>query len=360
LTDIDNAQIASWLAPVGIEMTTERLEQMVAVVDELRQDIEGHELEAVRAAHGDLSDSARGWAAAVLGQRSPTSVAGDAEDLLEHLIACAVIGAFDESDRGSICALAALSADFVGLSPVLPELTQMARDSLDESGQSLRSRPEQEDGAVLKVLGKLPALRKPTRDEEQTVIEHVAVDDLAEDVGKHASGLTALARQVDEELSALVDRQRALDEEVEMLWWALRAIDDSGTPSATRDASRRAALAASELSDRTSLIPGPPSARYLLTTVLGRDAATEVALGDLAAVADEALNALSVPQDRLLPIMSAAVDHHRGATGEDDASWRNVAGNTLGLDLSTKTALTVGAQQIYRELLLERLLSASE
>lgn len=354
--NLSNAKLASWLGPASVALDGDRLNGLSGAVTQLADDLEGHELDAVRAAHGRLSDRARVWAAAALDENAPTVKPEDAAVLLSRLAAAAVMTSLDRNDSGLLCALAVASAQFVGLTPLIDELPERAAELLAQAGRRVRRRQKLKSSLASVALGSLPRGRKPNSETG----ESVDVNALADDVAKHANALRSLVDAVDEAFEALADGQAALDEEVEMLWWALRETSDSGEPFAALDPKEAAVRAAAELVDRIELVPGPPSVGPLLTRVLGDAAASEVALEDLVLAVSEHVAALTVEADALLPLLSSAAEHARLGTPDDADTWRTAAQRTLDIDLKATTTLGFGAVQVYRELLLERLLTADE
>jgi hypothetical protein len=350
---ISNAELAEWLGPASVTLDDDRLNALSGVVTQLASDIEEHELDAVRAAHGRLSHRARAWAAAALDEHAPTVKADDADALLSRLAAAAVIASLDESNSGLRCAFAVMSARFVGLSPLIEDLVERAADLLAQAGRDVRQREDLTSKLASAALGSLPRPRKP--DEETG--DSVDVDTLAEDVAKHANALRSVVGAIDHAFEALADRQASLDEEVEMLWWALRETSDSGEKFAALEPKEAAVRAAAEIADRTEMMPGPPSAGPLLTRVLGDAAAKEVAMEELVLAISEHGGALSAEADTLLPLLSAAAEHARLGTPDDAETWRTAAERTLNIDLKAKTSIGAGAVQVYRELLLDRLLT---
>jgi hypothetical protein len=353
---ITPSDLARWLKPAGIELGSDRLAELAGVVTELTDGLEGRELEAVRAACGHLSDGARAFAAETLGEKAPTVIPQDATELLERLLAVAVVASLDESESGIRCALAVGSAQFLGMTPLIEDLPARAAEALASAGRSARRRVEIDKTVASKALGALPKARK--RNEETG--EEISPNELADDLADHARSLGSLVNALDQAIGGLAKRQDTLDEEVEMLWWALRATDDSGTAFSDLEPAARAVSAAGELADRTDGLPGPPSAGFLLKRVLDNAADDEITLADLAAAASEHLRPLDVPPDPLLALMSAATEQARLSADKDDKTWQTVVERTLGVDLSAKTTLATGAQQVYRELLLERLLTEDE
>lgn len=351
---VTRSNLARWLEPASIELTPERLAELADVVAKLESSIDGHELEAVRAAHGDLSDRARAWAAGVLGETAPTVNPQDATDLLERLLAAAVMQNLGDSDSGVRCAFAVRSAHFLGLTPLIDDLPPRAAKTLASAGRRARERAEIEPAIATSALGSLPEAREP---DEETV-EEIRAEDLADDVAAHARSLQSLVNALDLAFDVLAAHQAALDEEVEMLWWALRGTDDRGTAFSDLEPAVRAVSAAGELADRTHAMPGPPSAAFLLGRVLGDAAGNEITLADLADAVSKRHRPLVVSNDPLLGLSSAAAEQIRQGAVKTDATWRTVVGRTLGIDLSSKTTLAAGAQQVYREYLLQRLLRA--
>lgn len=351
---VTTADLAFWLRPAGIDFSRDRLAALDDVVVELAGNIAGRELDAVDAAHGHMSDPARALAATVLGEKAPSVDVQDATALLEYLIAAAVMKSLDGGGSGIPCALAIGSARFLALKPVIADLPARATEMLDGAGRSARRRAAIDIAAASGALSLLPDA--PVDNEEAT--EPPNISGIADDLGACTQSLRSLAGALDGALDALVKRQDALDEEVEMLWWALRATDDAGTPFSQLEPALRVAVAASELADRTKTLPGPPSAGFLLGRVLTDHQEDEIKLADLASALLQRRR-LGVAPHRLLVLLSAGAEQARQGAEKDDETWQKVVERTLGVDLATKTTLAAGAQQVYRELLLERLLAAN-
>lgn len=350
---VTTSDLARWLRPTSIELTADRLVELDSVVAELASGLNGRELDAVAAAYGRLSDGARVWASGVLSEKAPTLDPQQATALVERVLAATVISKLDASRSGMRCALAIGSAQFLGLTPLVEDLPARSTEVLASAGRSARQRAAIEAQAASGALGSLPEARK--RNEETS--EEIQLGDVAEDVGIHAQSLRSLVNVLDETLEVLAGRQDTLDEEVEMLWWALRATDDQGTSFSQLEPAVRVVSAAGELADRTTALPGPPSAGFLLGRILSDSADNETTLADLAAAVPEHRQ-LSVSPHTLLALLSAAAEQVRLYADKDDDTWQKVVERTLGIDLAVKTTLASGAQQVYRELLLERLLTA--
>jgi GTPase-associated system helical domain len=347
--------VPRWLEPAMLQEQPERLEAFRSISSRLSTDLDGRVFDAVLATHGTLGPEIERWVGDHVRATDESLVYEGKEELQRRLVSIAVIRhvALADDDAAILAALAALSASFIGLDAVLPELPEMSVNRLDELGREKRSRALEPESSVAQSLGSLPRTRKP--DEESGV--PVDANQLASDLGSHAKAIRGLATAVDSALRLAQRRQGALDEEVEMLWWVIKERTGNGALWSDQPALSRAVNGAIELAERTLEIPGPPSAAALLRRLLGDAGEEEVTLADVAAqIAACELPPQTSPHSSLIPLIGSSEVLRELREEGDNETWQNVAKKQLGVDTRASSTLSRASEQVYRELQILRLL----
>lgn len=342
MTDVSEADLAQWLQPAGVGLEGDRIRSYHALVGAAATDAGGHEYELVRLAH-QLEDAAgREWLAGKLAELDPALTLGDKNALVAHL-ACATIL---QMLRGGAAADSALinllveNAAFLNLKAATPGLHDESRASLKRAGARIRRR----DAIPSAKAPSLPKKREPS-DEEP-----LDVDDLASDLGDHATGIRQLAQTVTDMSSAIRQITSVADEELEILWWSLLGSNDDGVPWDHLAPSQRSIDAAMELARRTAMVPGPPAADAFIHRALGSEAGSNVTIAEFA-LALAAVEHSPVSQSGLLPL-SATVAMIRDVGAEERDLWEGLATKKHGVATDLRITLAHAGGQLYRELLI--------
>jgi hypothetical protein len=342
---------ARWIEPGTTEQSLERLDVLKSASARAAQTLEGKALVAVSAAHDQPSEEVAGWVGAEIRAVDESFITEGKDDLLRRVAAVAVLQRLTSSNDQTaiLCALAVASAEFAGFEALIPELQPLALTRVSEMGREIRERGVVEAPSFPM---RMPSQRKATEEAQ------ISVDDLAADVYAVGQSVKKFAAAVEVTLAPMVARQAALDEEVEMLWWVISDTDESGVAWIDREAVARAVAGALELNERTHVLPGPPAVTALLQKLLGDNGAENKSLAEVAnEAARQEVSALVEIEQPLMPIASARTLIEKFATADDQETWQKAMENQLGLDPSRSHSLTESALQIYRELLMARLLS---
>lgn len=346
---------ARWMEPAMLEQPPERIGLFRDATVSVAEDLGEHELSAVLACNGVLSDDIVAWLGRHLREKDESFVVEGKDDLVQRVAGIAVLRRVsDARDESAIlAALALLSARYAGLKPIIAELPEIATQRLREMGSEVRARDRVEPLSLAPAVKNLPPARKPNEETGAAV----DVNQLAADVALHAKAIKALITSLEPGLAAASERQRALDEEVEMLWWVIRDQDSEGRPWGDRPVVERAVCAAVELADRTEILPGPPSAEALLRRLLTEDADADVSFAEFAVeVSRKNLATDTSSAQPLIPILSSSAICQEFRTDKDDKTWRGVIVGKLNIQSDRLGSIADGAVQLYRELQMLRLL----
>jgi hypothetical protein len=337
-----------WIRSVTIEEDEDRVETLRTASAAAAKDLASHEFSAVLAAHGDLNEEAAAWLGQHLRAVDDSFLVEGNEELLKILAAVTIMTGMllpEVKADAALCALAVNSAQFSGLSPVLEELPQVARNRLTAMGQHARQITV---AAPTSYVVTVPAQRKETNDAGEVVVD---IGDALADIATLGKSLKKLAAAVDSSVRPALARQTALDEEVEMLWWVVSDADEDGKNWSDQTDLGRAVNGAVELAERTKILPEPPSGAALLRKLLGKAAKKSASLADVAQeCVEQDIEKLQEQEHILLPIASACEAIRKFATDEDQETWRRAVQNRLGLDPDRKHSLAESSVQLYREL----------
>lgn len=344
--------LARWLEPAGVQLDNERVPLYLQAALEMSGDLTGRELDVARAAHDELNDEIRAWIAGVMRNHDQGFVGEGKDALLARLAGAAVVQALTSRIAPDVILvnLAIESARFLGLTPVIADITALSPLTLLRTAKQVRERPRVA-GTAAETVAKLPPERKPTEEAPAAVTP----EELAQDVFAQAKAMRALATCVDALEGANAQRQSALDEEVEVLWWILLGRDAGGTSWAEHPPFLRAVIAAQELKERTLRVPGPPAAGYFLARAMGDDAGAPGTIGELAG-SGAPLEKLPSGSDGLLPILST-INAYREVDGKQEL-WEALAEAKFGIPVTRGGTLALAAEQLYRELQMMELLNA--
>jgi hypothetical protein len=355
MTDEDfiEKNAAAWLARATIDDEQDLLPAFVAAGQAAADDLAGHELSAVLAAHGRLAEESRGWVGEHLRNAKEGFVADAKDELMQRVAAVALVRRIvaDIDDCAILSALAVTSAGFVGLTPVVAELGFIATQRLTQMGREVRVRdvddpPDLSDGL------KLPPARKVNPDEGLNADPNT----LASDIAAQSQAIRKLAGTLTAAFEAAASAQSALDEEVEMLWWVITDRGADGKLWANREPVERAVAAATELEEHTKVLPEPPAAAALLQRLLVEKKPVKVTLADFAEEAyRQEVDADVRYRHTLLPVLTAAAARREFGTEDDANTWRKVAHNKWAVETDLESPLDNAALQLYRELQMRHL-----
>ena len=189
-------------------------------------------------------------------------------DLELKVLAASTVMTFldDEGPQVDLVALCVKCGDYQdqGKPEVLPELIARAKDYLRTRSLSVRD------------TGGVPPLRKVKKLSAEAVTERCSGSDLAllsEPMAELINGINSmiagLANSAEKTMDALVAAQEVQQEELDILWWVFAEHSDGLSRRMSRLGVPEACiLAAKELSDHTTRLPGVFSADAFLDKVL--------------------------------------------------------------------------------------------
>lgn len=345
---MDDARVAKWLRSVELTPGSSRQGAIVKAADAFAQGADGQAVAAMVKLAFKLDSDGGFTSLSELISQSDTTFAGSADDLESQLAAGVLIAeVLDSNSAVSVCAgHCVLSAEWAEHTPALPELPDLARQSLARQSEAQRTRPE------------FPQPKQGPAD----------VADFPDDGGPvtHAEGqplvaaistLSAQAATQAQQLSALRASQRAAEEELNILWWAFSGHSEQDTKpwSDIEPDGRAAVLAGLEFNWNLVFDTEPRRSTQILRRVLGSRSAEEVSL-DLAvqdATADELRLPETIPNHVLLPVL---VSLRECAQLQGKAGWIDSVERWGINPKRTVTCLDLAAQTL-RELLLAEHLS---
>lgn len=246
-------------------------------------------------------------------------------------------------------ALATSSAHFVGLSPSVVELPELARASLVKSSETLRGRQEAAS------IG--PDIKGSFSDGSELATSSPGSSDALNAIIKASiSANNKIVTSINKVLGNVTKHVRVLDEEVDVLWWTFGAYSErTGKPFAEIAPFAAPCVLAFELKSILVERCPLPSSRGLLSRALADSANLEVRLRDVVPAACEALGTAWLPDfhgHRLLPVLSSVQEF---VSLEGQAAWvESVARWHIAPD-RTVSSLRL-AEQTLHELILVSLL----
>lgn len=271
-------------------------------------------------------------------------------DLETRIVAGIVTAALLEqgSDRSLVAAQSVLSAAWAGLSTEVIDLPYLAANAVVRQSEVLRARSDfaitTDLAGVTKAVPSFPEDDGPTTHNEAAPMSNALT-----------KALETIKRSFDQASQRLNSRLAASDEELDILWWAFGGYSELEEGAwASVAASRKPLIMAVELARLTRFIVEPPSARAVLSRLLGPEAEGTTTIAE--AVEDAHASAIDLPaceRHRLLPVLSST---GQCAEFEGKPAWRDgVARSGVVVDREvTRLDLSV---QMLRELMLIKILS---
>ena len=340
-------ELPKWLQRVVVDLDVETLERRQEAVKSLAAG--GYDLhDLVLAAHEQFVDGSLAELGRAAVDADPALVIEDKPALVATLAAAAVAMLLAEpSDRATQLALLVSSAEFLGLTPAIPELPTTARRVESERSEAGRERPTMPDlhSAVKRLLREtLPTPSAEAAESEQPTPDTVGARDQA---------LQATAKRCEDLLEYFERRLRLVDEEIDVLWWSkANRSSIAGDAWANLNGAKRVTLAALELSQLLSTTPAPPSAPALLSDAVATGKGKDVSVENVALELSEAEGdrVAGYSRRRLLPITSYTALLRE--VGEDKAGALALGRQVLKLDGEMTRGVVETSVQLLRELML--------
>lgn len=344
---VDN-HLGEWLEPATVDLSSGQHAQWRTAVATMSAKLIDSLMciQLVAAAHGDMSDSARGWISDRLREQEP-AFSGTGKDLLLTLLAGAAVVETLETPTHAKRVLVALLVDSARCTLPAPQVAAVraaAQQVGNEVRRSVRKRALDQKPVLKEVSDQLAAV---------TQLDPAAGDwAVASGVlTAHDAVLRRIAERLDETTKQVLDVVRLQDEELDTLWWSYGGLSiTTGAPWGTvMPPEHRAVLASVELRRLLTRTPSPASSRSLLARILGDVCDSQATLAAVAGSTVDYLDDFAgLPDHRLLPLASAARERQR--LGDGDDTWKTVVSRTLGFDVETKLSLLDAAEQVLREL----------
>jgi hypothetical protein len=340
-----NETLANWLADVAIvDVDADALKGYQAVLVQATKCSPAQVLDVVAIAHSAAKPEKVTWFAEIAQDKQPAVELAGNEAIVVRLAAAATVRALSAGQNRVVAGLAAQSAEFLGLTPDLPEVPIFANATIEEIGDAVRARALQLDPVAPKVPGWIaegfpdpPAEGEPTVDEQEWAVPIRGV----------AAALDALATDIH-------DRLGLLDEEYNVLWWSHAARSTIvGEPwSKINPPARRVALVAHELGRKVTRIPATPMIDGVGAVALGDAATKSISLAEVVIAARDAGVPVAGVEHTLLPISTAVIQ--AGIYTEDD-TWMTVLNKMHGVQVKQKHPAAAIVRQIIREQQLGKL-----
>ena len=308
-------QLPKWLRAVELEPAGDRLAAIESSAIHLGDTLCGRDvLDMTLLAHGQSRGNAFDHLNSAVQTHDPT-FGCRADDLESTVAAGAVVSALlaQESKSASAAAQGILSANWLGLSPSVTELPELARATSRRRSEALRRRRA------------LPSIKK-----KKAFFDEVPKFAGTEDALTQREGqlLRAAAKAVADALQTSQDsfadvmatRLAAADEELDLLWWAFSDYSElANTRWADLAPETAAVLCGIELGNKLVFEIELPSTEALLARLLGRNPEEPVVLAK-AVEASASLVDSMVPTEGhpLLPILSS-ISEYRVLNG--NPSW---------------------------------------
>jgi hypothetical protein len=273
------------------------------------------------------------------------------KDLESRLIAAIFTAALLErgDDVAVLAAHSVLSAEWSGLVSVLPDLPALAARALFDRSESLRTR----SGFAITTDLTGAAKAVPVFPADDGVTTHNEAAAMSAALAKAMETIKRSFEQASQRMNA---RLASSDEELDVLWWAFGEYSDiENMRWADAKGVRIPIVMAIELGRMTRFVVEPPSARAVLSRLLGPQAAEETSVAG--AIEDTVANDIDVPQvarHQLIPLLSSINEcsDFDGKPAWVDSVARSgitVASGMSGLDV---------AVQILREIMMAKMLSS--
>ena len=255
----------------------------------------------------------------------------------------------NESKPASTAAQGILSAKWVGLSPAVPELTELALASSLRRSEVLRKRRDLPNPARKDFLKRFREEVEEVHEDDSATIRTVQL--LGAAVKEMATKLQGVQRSYARELAARLD---AADEELEILWWAFSDYSELAKKKWADLAPETAALLSGiELGNKLAFEIELPSTEALLARLLGPDTNLLVSVATAVEATGNLLGSIELPDGhQLLPILSC-ISEHRALGG--NPSWKGSVGRWKIDPEHTAKKLAFARQAVRERSLLDNI-----
>ena len=307
-------QLPKWLRAVELEPAGDRLAAIESSAIHLGGTLRGRDvLDMTLLAHGQSCGNAFDHLNNAVQTHDPT-FGCRADDLESTVAAGAVVSALlaQESKSASAAAQGILSANWLGLSPSVTELPELALATSRRRSEALRSRralPRQKKKAFFDKGPQFDGTENPLTQREGQLLQ-AATKEVAD----------VLQRSQNSFAHVMTTRLAAADEELDLLWWAFSDYSElANTRWADLAPETAAVLCGIELGNKLVFEIELPSTEALLARLLGRTLEEPVVLAKAVEGSASLVDSM-VPTDGhpLLPILSS-ISEHRVLNG--NPSW---------------------------------------
>jgi hypothetical protein len=332
--------LPAWLEHVSLVTDTSVLDLRRAAVEGIYEAEIPYE-DVVAAAHGVFYGDSHEVIVRAIAEADPTFVAGDKDELVFTLAAACTKVLLNDEQTSSIAGLLVGSASFLGLSPRVDGLAQVASNVMAEASAGIRRRLDPKDTPA--------AIRQFLR--EAGVQTDPGTADAARD-----KATAALARRFEDVVVTLNVRLAAMDEEIDALWWA-RSNVSSSTGKKWDDIAplERAVIAAHEATEILSSYPATAGFLRVVENVVGETDGRTATPTEIALAAAQA--GFRTPERRhpLLPLTSSASIATELAESPD--AIPGMIRSRLGLAETVSLNIAEVPEQLLREISLIELLA---
>lgn len=345
--DYIKRQLPTWMRAVELEPAGERLSAIERSAVDFGKTLSGRDLlDMVLLAHGrsygDAFDDLQGS----IQSHDPT-FGCRADDLESSIAACAAVCAalMAESKSSSVAAQGVLSAKWVGLSPAVKELPDLAVVTAHKRSEALRMRRGLPDPSIKNVFIDFHAEMEQSN--SSGMATHNIVQLLGDSVETLGDKLQENQLLQGLQLTARLD---AADEELQLLWWAFSSYSELAKKRWAELPHEMAALLCGiEFGNKLAFEIELPSTEPLLARLLGPETNELVSLAAAVEATATMLDSMALPLGHpLLPILSS-MSEHRALKGEP--AWKgSMVRWEINADHSCEKLTFAG--QVVRELAL--------
>ena len=300
-------QLPKWLRAVELEPGGERLAAIESAANDLAGELSGRDiLDMTLLAHGRPNKDAFDRLSDTV-QEHDSTFGCRPDDLETKIAAGATLSALltQDSMSASVAAQGILSAKWLGLSPAVVELPELAHATSHRRSEALRGRrtllPSPGEEAFFDEVPNFDTKGNETNPVTQQEVRP----------------LRAAAKEAAEALQTRLD---AADEELDLLWWAFSGYSElAKTAWASVAPETAAVLCGIEFGKKLMFEIELPSTDALLARLLGDDLEEPVSLASAVEGCAPFVHSIELPDGHsLLPILSS-ISEHRALDGKP--SW---------------------------------------
>lgn len=318
--DFIRKHLPRWLRGVELQPDGPRLAAVESSANSLGKTLSGRDvLDMALLAHGRSYGRAFDRLSDLVQDQDPT-FGCKADDLETGIAACAAVAAVmaHASKSASIAAQGVLSARWLGLSPAVADLPDLASTASRRRSEAVRRRRP-----LPQATTKEDFLENAPESDPNDTATHHDIQVLRTATQELAKDLRSRQRSYARVLAARLD---AADEELDVLWWVVSGYSELARDHWSNLAPPAAALLCGlELASKLVFEVELPSTDALLARLLGPGDGDAVSLAEAVEGAGELLesnlSALDLPDGHpLLPILSSMSEYR---TLQGSSSWRN-------------------------------------